>query len=469
MILEIVKVGDKANEDILRRPAKPVRFVNQGIRTLLRDMAETMYAAPGVGLAAPQVGVGKRLVVVDTGDGLVQLVNPEVVERAGAAADWEGCLSIPGFVGEVERAERVRVKALDADGRPIWIDGEGYFAVALQHEIDHLDGVLFTDRARVVRETPKPTPRVVFFGTPEFAVPSLLSLLDDNFSVVGVVTQPDRPQGRGLAVQAPPVKQAAEEAGLPVLQPESVRDPEALAAIAAWQPECIVVVAYGQILPKSLLALPTYGAFNLHASLLPQYRGAAPINWAIIRGERETGVTVQQMVRKLDAGAVVSSFATAIGATETAGELHDRLSVAGAKLLPPTLRSVFAGAVTPVPQDEARVTYAPTLSRDDGRVDWSKPATEIGCLIRGLNPWPCAHTRIDGQRVKLFRAEIVADDGADSGKAGQVLIAGDDGLVVATGNGALRLLEVQAEGSRRMTADEYLRGHRVAVGTALGA
>ncbi|MGE5560950.1 MAG: methionyl-tRNA formyltransferase [Chloroflexota bacterium] len=468
MILEILKVRDKAQEAVLRRPAKPVRFVNQGIKALLRDMAETMYAAPGVGLAAPQVGVSKRIVVIDVGDGLVELINPEIVEREGSAFDWEGCLSVPGYVGEVERAQKVRVKALDRDGRQIWIDGEGYFAVALQHEIDHLDGVIFTDRARTIRETPKPTPRVVFFGTPEFAVPSLSALLEDNFTVVGVVTQPDRPRGRGLAVQPPPVKLLAQDAGLPVLQPESVRDEQALAAIAAWNPECIVAVAYGQILPQSLLALPRLGAYNLHASLLPKYRGAAPINWAIIRGEQETGVTVQHMARRLDAGDIVSSLPTPIGAGETAGELHDRLAEAGAKLLVATLRDIFAGTATRTPQDETKATYAPMLSREDARVDWSCSALEIDRQVRGLNPWPVAHTTLAGQRLKLWRAEVISDQTPASSRPGVVLAADATGFAVATGSGVLRVTEVQAEGSRRMAAGEYLRGHELPPGTELG-
>lgn len=469
MIREIVKVGDPERERILRLPAKPVRHVNQAVRTLLKDMAETMYAAPGVGLAAPQIGINKRLVVVDVGDGLVELVNPEIVERAGAALDWEGCLSVPGLIGEVERAQRVRVKALDSEGRPLWIDAEDFFARALQHEIDHLDGVLFLDRARTVREAPKPTPRVVFFGTPEFAVLSLRALLADDITVVGVVTQPDRPQGRGLAVLPPPVKVAAQEADLPILQPASLRDADALAAIAAWEPDCLVVVAYGQILPKRLLAVPRLGAYNLHASLLPKYRGAAPINWAIMRGERETGVTVQFMTSALDAGDIVSQVAVPIGERETAGELHDRLAEVGAQLLVKTLRAVFAGEATRRPQDEAQVTYAPLLTREHGRIDWTRSATEIDCLIRGLNPWPTAFTSAGGRPLKVWRAVPLPDAARPIAAApGQIVAAGEDGLDVATGDGILRLLEVQGEGGRRMSAGEFLRGHRLQAGYRLG-
>lgn len=470
MIREIVKVGDPERERILRRPSKAVRHVNQSVRALLKDMAETMYAAPGVGLAAPQIGINKRIVVVDVGDGLVELVNPEIVEREGTALDWEGCLSVPGLIGEVERSRRVRVKGLAADGRPLWIDAEDFFARALQHEIDHLDGVLFLDRARTVREAPKPTPRVVFFGTPEFAVPSLRALLADDITVVGVVTQPDRPQGRGLAVLPPPVKVAAREADLPVIQPASVRAADALAAIAAWEPDCLVVVAYGQILPKGLLAMPRLGAYNLHASLLPKYRGAAPINWAIMRGERETGVTVQHMVSKLDAGDIVRQVAVPIGERETAGELHDRLAEVGARLLVETLRAVFAGKATRVPQDETQATYAPLLTRDHGRIDWARPAVEIDRLIRGLNPWPVAFTSAGGRALKIWRAEPLpgAGEAAVGAAPGQIVAAGEDGLDVVTGDGILRLLEVQGEGGRRMAAGEYLRGHRLQAGSRLG-
>lgn len=458
MLLDIYKLGD----EVLRRKARPVVHCNQAIRTLLKNMAETMYAAPGVGLAAPQVGVTKRMVVVDDGTGLLELVNPEIVERSGSELDWEGCLSVPGLIGEVERAQRVRVKALDGNGKPIWIDAEDYLARIIQHELDHLDGVVFTDLAKTVRETPRPTPRVVFFGTPDFAVPSLAALLEADITVVGVVTQPDRPQGRGLTLQAPPVKELALEYGLPVLQPERIREPEAIEAIAALRPDCFVVVAYGQILPRTLLEMPRLGAYNVHASLLPKYRGAAPINWAIINGESETGVTVQHMVRKLDAGDIVAQMATPIGATETADELHDRLADLGAELIVPTLRQVFAGTATRTPQDPAQVSHVGMLSRELARIDWTRPAAELEPFVRGLNSWPVAHTVLDGVRLKVWRAELGTPDTA--GSAPGTVAVTDESIAVATGAGWLKLLEVQAEGRARMSVGDYLRGHRVADG-----
>lgn len=458
MLLEIRKLGD----DGLRRSARPVAHCNQAIRALLKDMAETMYAAPGVGLAAPQVGVLKRIVVIDDGEGLLELVNPEIVEREGSELDWEGCLSVPGLIGHVERATRVRVKALNGDGKPVWIDADDYLARIIQHELDHLDGVLFVDLAKTIRDAPKPTPRVVFFGTPEFAVPALAALVEQDITVVGVVTQPDRPQGRGLALRPSPVKELAEEYGLPVLQPESVRDPAALEAIAALRPDCFVVVAYGQLLPKALLEMPRLGAYNVHASLLPKYRGAAPLNWAIIGGESETGVTVQHMVRKLDAGDVVSQAVTPIGEHETAGELHDRLAELGAALVVPTIRDVFAGTAGRTPQDPALVSYAPLLSREIARIDWRRSAVELERFVRGLNPWPVAHTQLGGERLKVWRAAVGADVGVTE-PPGTVYI-GEGSLAVATGAGRLELLEVQAEGRSRMSAADYLRGHRLPAG-----
>ena len=307
------------------------------------------------------------------------------------------------------------------------------------------------------------TLRIVFMGTPDFAVPCLQTLLDSPHSVVGVFTQPDKPQGRKMVLTPPPVKVLAAENGVPVFQPEKMKDPATLEQLKELDPDLIVVVAYGRILPRAVLELPRYGCINVHASLLPKYRGAAPIQWAILDGETETGVTIMQMDAGLDTGDMLLTYETKVGEKETAGELFDRLAQSGAELLTQTL--VKLDEIEPRPQDDAQSCYAHMLDKQMAVIDWSKSAHEIDCLIRGLNPWPIALTTLSGERLKVFAAEKAAGNG----EPGTVLEADPKkGLTVACGEGALGLTEIQLVGGKRMKATDFLRGHAIEVGTKLG-
>jgi len=305
-------------------------------------------------------------------------------------------------------------------------------------------------------------------GTPEFAVPSLRALTDDGrYDIVGVVTQPDRPAGRGNRLTACPVKQFALERGLPVYQFERIRKPEGVEQMKALAPDVVVTAAFGQILTQALLDIPRFGTLNVHASLLPRHRGSAPINWCILMGERESGVTIMKTDVGMDTGDMLRSAATPIGELETAGKLIDRLSVLGAQLLAETLPDYLEGKVDLVPQDNDAATYEPMLDKAMGEIDWNRPASEIACKVRGLNPWPCAYTDISGGRLKIYLARAVE---CDAGAApGEVLLSSPkEGLVVRCGEGALEVLELQAPGGKRMAAKAYLMGKGIEVGTVLG-
>jgi methionyl-tRNA formyltransferase len=310
--------------------------------------------------------------------------------------------------------------------------------------------------------------RIVFMGTAELACASLRTLLASRtWTVLAVVTRPDRPKGRDLKEQPPPVKTIADVAGLRVLQPEKARDPAFVAKLAALQPEVIVVAAYGQILPQAVLDLPKFGCVNVHASLLPKYRGAAPIQWAILNNEEETGVSIMRMSAGLDTGDVLSRRATAIGPDETAATLHDRLAAMGAELLAQTLPPYIAGGITPQPQDDTKATYARKITKEDGRLDWSRPALELRNRMRAFTPWPGAFVNwtVQGRPrlLKIWRAQIERRQG----QPGHVLEADKTGLVVACGAEALRIEQLQLEGGRKMTAAEFLAGHDIRIGTSL--
>ncbi|GAB4296862.1 MAG: methionyl-tRNA formyltransferase [Desulfuromonadia bacterium] len=305
--------------------------------------------------------------------------------------------------------------------------------------------------------------RIVFMGTPEFAVPTLDALAGGEDEIVLVVTQPDRPKGRGQALQPPPVKRRAMERGIPVMQPLKVREPETLAAIQGYHPDLIVVVAFGQILPKPLLEMPTHGCINVHASILPRYRGAAPINWCIIEGEKETGITTMQMDVGLDTGDMLLKRSIPIGPEETAGELHDRLMTLGAETMVETLALLKRGELSPVKQDDALATYAPMLKKETGLVDWTKPAQAIVNLVRGVDPWPGAYCWLEGMMLKIFSPR----PGERRGEPGTVLSATAAGIEIACGDGSVIFREVQAEGRRRMDAASFCAGHRIPPGARI--
>lgn len=305
--------------------------------------------------------------------------------------------------------------------------------------------------------------RIVFMGTPDFAVPSLQALIDAGHDVCAVYTQPDKPQGRKQILTAPPVKTLALEHDIPVFQPNTLKNEDEQARLRELAPEVIIVVAYGKLLPKAVLDIPPHGCINVHGSLLPRWRGAAPIQWAVIAGDEMAGVTTMQMAEGLDTGDMLLTYETKVGEKETAGELFDRLAQSGAELLTQTL--VKLDEITPRPQDDAQSCYAHMLDKQMAVIDWNKSAHEIDCLIRGLNPWPIALTTLSGERLKVFAAEKAAGNG----EPGTVLEADPKkGLTVACGEGALKLIEIQLVGGKRMKATDFLRGHVIEVGTKLG-
>ena len=307
--------------------------------------------------------------------------------------------------------------------------------------------------------------RVVFMGTPEFAVPSLKALLDAGYGVVGVFTQPDRPVGRGHKLAACPVKKLAVERGVPVYQFERLRNEEGLACLRALAPDIVVTAAFGQILSQALLDVPKMGTVNVHASLLPAYRGAAPINWCILNGETKTGVTTMLTDAGVDTGAMLLRRETDIGEVETAAELSARLSQLGAELLIETLKGYIAGEIAPTPQDERLASRQPMLKKEMGLIDWTRSAKEIACQARGLDPWPSAWTDYLGGTLKIYRARPAMGEG----EPGTVLrSSAKEGLFVACGEGALEVLEMQAPGGKRMSARAYLAGKKIEPGTRFG-
>ena len=307
--------------------------------------------------------------------------------------------------------------------------------------------------------------RVVFMGTPEFAVPSLKALLDAGYGVVGVFTQPDRPVGRGHKLAACPVKKLAVERGVPVYQFERLRNEEGLACLRSLAPDIVVTAAFGQILSQALLDVPKMGTVNVHASLLPAYRGAAPINWCILNGETKTGVTTMLTDAGVDTGAMLLRRETDIGETETAAELSVRLSHLGAELLIETLKGYIAGEIAPTPQDERLASRQPMLKKEMGLIDWTRSAKEIACQARGLDPWPSAYTDYAGGTLKIYRARPAVGEG----EPGTVLrSSAKEGLFVACGEGALEVLEMQAPGGKRMSARAYLAGKKIEPGTRFG-
>jgi len=306
--------------------------------------------------------------------------------------------------------------------------------------------------------------RTVFMGTPDFALQTLEGLIAAGVDVCAVFTQPDRAKGRGNKMTPPPVKILAESHNIPVHQPVKLRDPEAVATLKELAPDLIVVVAYGQILPKSVLEIPPHGCINVHASLLPRYRGAAPINKAVVDGEKETGVTTMLMDVGLDTGDMLVKRSTPIGPEETAGQLHDRLAILGREAMEETLRQLCAGELKPQVQDDSLSTYAPMMKKEDGRIDWSRSAQEIHNLVRGLDPWPGAFTLIDGEILKIA-STLPQESG--SGTPGTIVSASSRGVEVACGQGSLLIRQLQLPGKKWLQAADFLRGKTLIAGIRL--
>lgn len=307
--------------------------------------------------------------------------------------------------------------------------------------------------------------KILFMGTPDFAAASLNAMINAGLDVRAAVSQPDKPKGRGHKLQPTDVKVAAQNAGIPVYQPQTLKNGELTELLDEIKPELIVVAAYGKILPEYIINYPKYGCINVHASLLPKYRGAAPIQWAIINGEAETGVTIMQMDKGLDTGDMLMTEKTEIGMYETAGELFDRLAQIGGKLLVNAIEKIENNDITPVSQNHEEHTYAPMLSRETGKIDWSKSAAEISKLICGMNPWPLAYTSYNGEPLKIIEAVITEGNG----KPGEILsLDKGKGLTVAAGGGALCIKTAQFAGSRKMSVEDYARGHEIKIGIILG-
>ena len=309
--------------------------------------------------------------------------------------------------------------------------------------------------------------RIVFFGTPAFAVPTLEALLASSHQVVGVVTQPDRPRGRGQRVSDAPVKSRSLEAGIPVLQPVSLKPPEFLAELARFDADLGVVAAYGRILTEAVLAVPRLGMINVHASLLPRYRGAAPVHRAVIAGDRETGVTIMRVVKALDAGPMMATVRRPIDLNETSVDVERDLARLGAALLVDVVDQLAAGTASEIQQDDLEATYAPRLTKEDSPLDWSRPARHLHNQIRGLHPWPHADTFLHGRRL-IVRASALGEE-SGSAAPGTVVVARGDQFDVATGDGLLRILELQAEGKKPMRVRDFLTGHPVPAGSRFSA
>ena len=308
--------------------------------------------------------------------------------------------------------------------------------------------------------------RILFMGTPEFAVPCIKALKDSEHMLCGAVTQPDKPAGRGHKLTPPPVKKFALENGIEVFQPQTLKDRAFESDLKRLDPEMIIVVAYGKILPEYILNYPKFGCINMHASLLPKYRGAGPIQWAVINGEKKTGITSMMMEKGLDTGDMLLKCETEIGEYETASELHDRLMYMGAELMLETIRGVENGTIEPKKQDDSLSCYAPMINKEKAKIDWNKPAEDIIHLIHGMNSWPVAHTLYEGTRLRVYRAKKGALHSA--GQPGEIVNVSNDGIEVVGGDGAgVVLIEVQFEGSKAMSVRDYLNGHEVRSGVVL--
>ena len=316
--------------------------------------------------------------------------------------------------------------------------------------------------------------RVIFMGTPDFSVPTLRTLAESENEVIAVYTQPDKPKGRGHAMQFTPVKECALEYNIPVYQPNRVRDIMCIEEIREMAPDVIVVVAYGQILPKELLEIPTYGCINVHASLLPKYRGAAPIQWAVLDGEEVTGVTAMQMDVGLDTGDMLEKIIVPLDKDETGGSLHDKLSVLGGDIILNVFEKIKNGTLTREKQDDEAATYCGKLDKTMGLLDFSKPVAQLERLIRGLNPWPCAYTSLDGKNLKLWKADVVSFnelqdvEHIDDSEYGTILKVTKDAIIVKALDGVLSIKELQLEGKKRMDAADFIRGYQALEGKVLG-
>lgn len=434
-------------DPVLRRKAHPVELFDSALKNYATEMIEVMKSHNGLGLAAPQVGLDKRLIVLgyepnDDQDPvphipLTILVNPRVNHFSKEKETLtEGCLSLPGLELPVTRSAGVTVTAQSLSGTPVNLKAKGLMARILQHEIDHLDGILFTDRADNYRNIADYRhAKIIFFGSDDFSLPVFRSLIEAKLNVIAVITETDKPAGRGQALQATPIKLEAELSGVAVFQPESKE--EITAIIKQLSPDLIVLASYGKILPAETLSVPTFGALNVHPSLLPKYRGATPIQSAILSGETETGVTIMTMAVEVDAGALVAQTTEPIKPDDTTVTLRVRLAERGAKLLIESIPPYLAGRSNLGHQTESAVITTRKLTKEMGEIDWQKPLDQIDREIRAFQPWPGAFTELDGKRLKILGSYY--------------------------DNRKLFLTNVQLEGKRSTTFKDFERGYRSAL------
>ncbi len=477
------------------------------LRKLAEDMLETMCDAPGVGLAAPQVGIGLRFFVFDDGEtGPMAMANPVLSAAEGESVEDEGCLSIPGPFQPTPRSATITCRGQGLDGAPLEMTGEGLLARIFQHETDHLDGTLFIDRldeegrravlaemrrielgleeprerrrglrrrdpAALRSDPPYPrgmtAPRVVFLGNDPWSVPSLKALAERGPSPVLVLTRTPRPAGRGSKLRPTEVARFAAHAGLPLLEVDTVREGVGWEALREARPDVVAVVAYGEILTRDVLQLPAAGCLNLHFSLLPRWRGAAPVQRAIMEGDAVTGVSVMVMDEGLDTGAVLRAQEVEIEPGEDAGSLGARLAALGAQALRDAIPAFASGQLVATPQPDAGVTLAAKVGAEERRIDWRADADVVARLVRALSPSPGASTRFRDTGLKVLRGRPDPEPSAP-GEPGTIL--GDDatGVQVAAGSGAYRVEEVAPAGRRRMPAAAWARGARFAAGERLG-
>ena len=309
--------------------------------------------------------------------------------------------------------------------------------------------------------------KIIFMGTPDFAVPSLEMLMNEGYEVLAVVTQPDKPKGRGNKMAAPPVKEFALKNNISVLQPEKIKTPEFIEQIRALGPDLLITAAYGRILSGELLKVPVYGCINVHGSLLPEYRGAAPINWAVINGETKTGITTMFTDVGLDTGDMLLKRELEIGPDTTVGELHDKMALLGAQVLKDTLSELKNGALKRIPQEDSKSSYAPMMNRELGRIDWNKTAGEIHNLVRGTDPWPGAYTFLNGERMRVWKTKLIQEKGSGH-TPGKIVKIDSEGILVKCSDDCILIKEVQFDSSKRMSVGDYIRGHQINMGEILG-
>jgi methionyl-tRNA formyltransferase len=475
---------------VLGRPAQPVGSIDDNIRRLADGMIDIMLANKGIGLAGPQAGVGLRIFVVSldgTKDSAKVYINPHLKTAGRLLTAEEGCLSLLGIHTTIRRHEKCSITATDLDGKQFTEQAEGLLARVFQHECDHLDGMLITDRIGHIagltvrsrlkelrqiykqqaqeRRPPNPV-NIVYFGSGSFGLTCLDALLACEHRLCHIFTQPAQPAGRGRLPQPTPVALWTQDNSIPCTETTDVNSPQISPQIRACRPDVLVVIAFGQKIAPHLLALPAKAAVNVHASLLPRYRGAAPVNWALINGETETGVSIIDLAEKMDAGSILAQQAVPIDPDENAAQLSDRLAQIAAPLLLRTLNEIQNGTAVYLPQDSSKVTYAPRLKKSDGFLDWNQPAESLKNRVRGLWPWPGAQCDYLSKktakscRVTIAEAQVVKTAAAPAAPPGEL----DENLNVICGQGTLRIAKIRPAGGALMDFADFVNGRRTAPG-----